>query len=344
MRADGTLDRVLVLRLSSVGDVVLSEPVVAALRDAAPGAEIGFATKARYADLLNSHPAVTRLHVLRESPGAMAALIREVRACRYSAVVDLHANVRTARLARAAGAPVTTRYVKRSRRDALTVRLLHRSFRASRLLVQRYLDALGPLGVDTGYRRPRLFLSSADEAAAGLLLERAGLASSSFAAVAPGSVWPTKRWPAERFSEVVRGLDAEHGLRSVLVGSAAERELCGRVARSVGASAVNLAGETTLGGLAAVVARARLFVGNDSGPMHMAMALGVPTVAVFGPTDPGQFCWDGHAFVYEDLPCSACSFYGGRRCRLGHWDCMRLIASDRVLLAVSRLLSGGSGT
>jgi ADP-heptose:LPS heptosyltransferase len=95
--------------------------------------------------------------------------------------------------------------------------------------------------------------------------------------------------------------------------------------------------------MAAVISRARLFVGNDSGPTHMARALGVPTVALFGPTDPGQFDFEGHALVYRDLACSACTFYGSRRCHLGHWDCMTAIGRDDVLEAARSLLSSGGG-
>ena len=79
-------------------------------------------------------------------------------------------------------------------------------------------------------------------------------------------------------------------------------------------------------------------IGNDSGPTHIAMALGTPTVAIFGPTDPSQFDFEGHELVYADLPCSACSFFGTRRCRLGHWRCMASIPSGEVVAAARRLL------
>jgi ADP-heptose:LPS heptosyltransferase len=130
----------------------------------------------------------------------------------------------------------------------------------------------------------------------------------------------------------------------VLLGTRGERELCDEIVRMAGGRAVNAAGETTLGELAAVISNARLFIGNDSGPTHMAMALRVPTVAVFGPTDPGQFDFSGHALVYRDLDCSACSFYGGRRCRLGHWDCIASIGPDEVTGAAERLLEEGDRT
>jgi ADP-heptose:LPS heptosyltransferase len=129
------------------------------------------------------------------------------------------------------------------------------------------------------------------------------------------------------------------------VGSAAERDLCRAVADAAGPAArtTTSAGSATLGGTAAVIAGAALYVGNDSGLTHVAAALGTPTVAVFGPTDPGQFDFVGHAVVFADVPCSACSFFGGDSCRLGHWECMRLIQPEDVLRAALGLLAARGG-
>jgi len=338
------MDGILVLRLSSVGDIVLTEPAVAALRESFPGAAIGFAVKAQFRDLVASHPALSRVHLLDvSSSGGTASLVREIRDARYSAVVDLHRNARTARILHAAGIPVRTAYHKRELRDAVRVRLLRRPFRASKLLVQRYLDALVPLGIDAPYTRPRLHVSDRDAEAGQVTLTGLGIGSDAYAVLVPGSVWATKRWPGLRFAQLAASVVHELGLRVVLLGSPGERKLCERIASTAGSGAVSAAGETTLGQMAAIISRARIYVGNDSGPTHMARALDVPTVALFGPTDPGQFDFEGHALVYRDLPCSACTFYGSRRCHLGHRDCMNTIGRDDVLEAARSLLSSDGG-
>jgi lipopolysaccharide heptosyltransferase II len=332
-------DSVVVLRLSSVGDIVLTEPVIAALRERFPAARIGFAVKKRFRDLVAAHPAIDRVHELdASSRSGTAALVAELREARYSTVVDLHRNVRTVRIARSSRIPRRLAYEKRELSDALRVRVLRRPFRARIPLVRRYLDALLPLGIEAPMRRPRLYVDPADAEAGDALLERHGLSPGRFAAVVPGSVWATKRWPSERFAALAGRLVAERGLPVLLLGSASERGLCDEVARSAGDRVRSAAGESTLGQLAAVISRARLFVGNDSGPTHIAMAAGVPTVALFGPTDPGQFDFGGGALVYRDLDCSACSFYGSERCHLGHWDCMLSISADDVMGAASGLL------
>jgi heptosyltransferase-2 len=340
----------LVIRLSSVGDIVLTEPVVTALRTAFPDATLGFVVKDAFRELVEGHPAIDRIHTLEDSSaGAMRRLAREIGASGYDAAVDLHHNLRTTHLVRASGARRATSYRKREIGDALRVRILRRPFRASKLLVERYLEALTSLGVrrelqsGPGGRptRPRLFLTEESRSGAAAALERVGLEGRAYAAVAPGAMWATKRWPLERYAALVPSLVSHLGLRVLLVGSPSERELCEAVAGSGCAGATSLAGETTLGESAALIALARLFVGNDSGPTHMAMALGVPTVAIFGPTDPGQFDHEGHALIYSDLACSACSFYGSRRCPERHWNCMLSIEPDDVVAAADRLLSGG---
>ncbi len=337
-----------IVRLSSIGDIVLTEPVVTALRDAYPDATIGFAVKERYRELVEAHPAVDRVHALAGSSfGDLRGLCEELRAASYSCVVDLHRNQRSVLLGVCARASMVTAYRKRNPADAVRVRLGRRRFRADRLLVRRYLDSLRPLGVVAKQSRPRLYVSPEASEAASDRLRGWGLRAGSYAVVAPGALWETKRWPVDRFASVVTGLAGGRGLDVLLVGSASERALCEQVAggsEAGRATVVNGAGDTGLGELAALLGDARLFIGNDSGPMHMAMARGTPTVAIFGPTDPGQFDFTGDVVVFEDLECSACSFYGTKRCRLGHWRCMTAIEPDRVLSEADALLDRRGGT
>ncbi|MBM3307171.1 MAG: glycosyltransferase family 9 protein [Candidatus Eisenbacteria bacterium] len=334
------------MRLSSLGDIVLTEPVVAALHGADPRREIGFAVKAEFRDLVAGDPRVSAVHALRGSAiGDLAALCGDVRRRRYSAVIDLHANARSAVIARSSGAPLVSVYRKREPAEWWRVRVARRPFRASARTVDRYLAALRRLGIAAVPARPRLHMPPGQEEWADGFLAGRGLRARDFVAMAPGAVWATKRWPAERYGEVVRELFLSTGLPTALVGSASERGACDAVIEAAGASskATNAAGEATLGGTVAAISQAALFVGNDSGLTHAAVALGVPTVALFGPTDPGQFDFEGHAVVYADLACSACSFFGGERCPLGHWDCMRLITPDAVLASARGVLARAGG-
>lgn len=316
---------------------MLTEPVVAAVREALPEAPIGFVVKERFRDLVLGNPDVTRVHVFRGgSVRDLLVLSREIREAGYSAVVDLHGNPRSRFLSIRSGAHRRSSFRKREPGDSVRVRFLRGTYRASKLIAARYLDALEPLGVPHAYRRPRFHVEGGALERATLALREAGLDGARFAVVVPGSVWATKRWPEDRFASLARRIASELRLPVVLLGSESERELCARVAS--GSEAVNAAGRLSLGESAALVSLARLFVGNDSGPTHVAMALDVPTVAIFGPTDPSQFDFEGHALVYAGSDCSACSFFGNERCRLGHWDCMTAISVGDVLAAASDLL------
>ena len=337
-----SIDGFLIVRLSSVGDVVLTEPVVAALRERFPDARIGFVVKRRFADLVSGNTEIDHVHLLESTRDGMRRLGAELAAASYRTVIDLHSNVRSRTLCRAAAAERVLRYRKRNRLDGFRVRVLKRPFRAPQRLVVRYLEALEPLGIDGTYRRPRFHVRPSDATRAEERLREAGLLDAPLLVVVPGSVWPTKRWPSDRFAAAVSEAARRWSLTPVALGVSDEHALCDDVVSGVPGS-WNAAGLLSLGESAAVVARARVFLGSDSGPTHIARALGRPTVAIFGPTDPGQFSFDGCELLYADLGCSACSFYGGRRCRLGHWDCMRSIDVEAAVAAIGRLVERGRG-
>jgi len=155
-------------------------------------------------------------------------------------------------------------------------------------------------------------------------------------AMAQASVWATKRWRPEGFAAVATRLGAA-GARIVLLGAAGDRRLCEEIAAGTGGVATSLAGRTDLATMVAVIDRAAVLVGNDSAPMHVACARGVPVVAVFCATTPalGYGPYGPRARVVEvDLACRPCARHGGRRCPRGTDDCMRLVEADAVIEAV----------
>jgi ADP-heptose:LPS heptosyltransferase len=157
--------------------------------------------------------------------------------------------------------------------------------------------------------------------------------------MAPGAMWETKRWPPERFGALAAWAFA-NGMQVVLTGSSSERDVTRQVLQ-VAPQAVDLAGKLELDTLAGVIDRCEVFVANDSGPMHMARALGVPTLALFGSTDPGQFDFTGHALMFAGVSCSPCSFHGLPRCPRGHLHCLLDLDVERARKALQSLLSRG---
>jgi ADP-heptose:LPS heptosyltransferase len=209
---------------------------------------------------------------------------------------------------------------------------------SERHVVQRYLEALEPLGVDPEPRRPEIHLRPEEEREMADLLRQHGLKDPSrYAVLIPGARWPNKRWTVEGFAAVARWLSNEMGMDTVLAGARGEIERSRAVAKASGEGAVQLTGETNLRELAALLKGARVVVGNDSGPGHMAAAVGTPLVTLFGPTSEafGFRPFGGKArVVSHNLSCRPCTLHGGNSCPRGKRVCLDEISSDEVIEAL----------
>jgi heptosyltransferase-2 len=163
--------------------------------------------------------------------------------------------------------------------------------------------------------------------------------------VHPGSVWPTKRWPQDRYAELIRQLTEQANVRVVLVGGRNDGPLAASIVQAARVPVADLTGKTSLAELMALMGRLSLFVTNDSGPMHIATASGVPTLAFFGPTtrELGFFPYGSQHKVLEvDLNCRPCGLHGSHSCPEGHFLCMRLISVDRALRTAIEMLDLGA--
>ena len=282
-------ERFLVTRLRFLGDIVLCTPLLAALREARPQARIEFLGMVPHVDVLREHPAVDALHVL--PPGASVAdMIRMgvgLRARRYDAVFDLFGNPRSALLTRLTGAPLRVGPDRGVRARLYT----HRRGRPAgdRSAVRHHLDKLVPLLGRAPEPRPTsLHVSESERArlSEGLdLPERVRV-------VHPGSTWPDKAWPEDRWPTLVRALTERDGAPVVVIDPPSQRGLAARVAGTTGARPLEV---LDVRSVMALLAHADLYVGNDGGILHAAIALGVPSVGLLGPTEPD--IW----FPYEHL-------------------------------------------
>jgi heptosyltransferase-2 len=331
---------VLVLRFSAVGDVVLTSPAIDALRAAWPEARIVYAVKERLAHLVRHNPAVDEVIALGDGEGPLS-YARRLRAARPTAVLDLHGKVRS-RILRALlpGVPKVV-WHKRDFRDTLMVKLALRPYHASMLFADRYHAAVEELvGRSLPKGRLRYFLGPDDVAEATVSLRAAGLdLARPLLGLSPGANWETKRWPAERFAGLARRA-LRQGMQVAVQGSASEAPL-GQLVSQLAPGTVDLCGKLDLRALGGFISRCAAFVANDSGPMHMARALGVPTLAVFGSTDPAMFDFTGHQLLFAGVECAPCSFFGRRRCPRGHFRCMLDLDEERAWGALQPLLRAG---
>ncbi|MBI5497810.1 MAG: glycosyltransferase family 9 protein [Deltaproteobacteria bacterium] len=331
---------VVVLRLSALGDVVLSTPALDALHAAWPQTRILYVTTEAFVPLVRHHPAVAAVEVRR--PGeALHVLAGRLRAHAPDAVLDLHGKWQARALAWMTGASRVVTWHKRPLADTVLVKLRARPYRAAMHISARYHLAVERL-VGRALPRGQLSLHVADDArarAAALLADAGVREGEIIVGMSPGANWETKRWPAERYAGLARRAGAL-GWRAIVTGTPAEAPLAAEVARA-GAHVVDLTGRCGVDVLGAVIARCRAFVANDSGPMHMARALGVPVLTFFGSTDPRQFDFTGHAALYAGLQCSACSLYGLPACPLGHFRCMLDLSEQDAWTALERLVAAG---
>jgi lipopolysaccharide heptosyltransferase I len=278
--------RILIVRLSAIGDVIHTIPLLNALRDRLPEASISWVVQKPASVLLDGHPSLDELIETRrgflKSPREVWRLRRRLRQNRYDLVIDAQGLTKSALLGWLSGAPRRIGYGGQWGRE------MSRWFNNEPVhtnaphAVDRMLQLLSPLGIES----PRVRFSIPESPVDRLWVEtviRETELGSGFAVVHPGAGWPSKRWPLDRFAAVTRYLGSHRGLPTMVVwGSPVEREMARRiVAGSQGYA--HLAPPRTLRELAALSRRARLFVGSDSGPLHLAAAVETPCVGLYGP-------------------------------------------------------------
>lgn len=355
MTVSETPSRILVIRFSSMGDIVLTSPVTRALDRLFPNAEIDILTRSEYAPLAHALPGVTAVQCFEPGTGLLS-LVSRLRERRYDLAIDLHGNLRSRLVVMAGVAGRVLRYDKRRFARMAIVRRRRRS-RPVPHTVDRYLEVLDRLdaaatpGLEGGpglvgahdvaeKRLPQLKVDGAAAAEVEELLAGAGIGlDARVLGVAPGASHGPKRWPPERFARVADHMAKSREMKILLLGSEADRAVTGEVANAMELPAVDWTGATDLELLPAAVQRCALLVSNDSGPMHVATAVGTPVIGVFGATHPRLgFAPVGPAdtAVTLDLPCSPCSLHGNRACRFRTHACMVDLDPSRVIAEAER--------
>jgi heptosyltransferase-2 len=338
--------RILVVQTAFLGDVVLTLPLVEALQRRFQGAQVDLLTVPAHAPLLGDQPGVCQVLTYdkrgtQRGPRGFVQVVRQVRARHYDLAFAPHRSVRSALLLACSGIP---------RRIGFRRWLTQRAFTATVIRpagiheVRRNMGLLDALGGDAAPTAPRLAVrvTAASRRQAQQCFAAHGVKRGEcIIGMIPGSQWGTKRWPAERFARLAQHLRRTAGARCVLFGAAQDRECGEAITAACDASMLDLIGHTTLQDLPAYLAWCRLVVCNDTGPMHIAAALGKPIVALFGPTTPA-LGFAPYGVLWEEasvaLACRPCHAHGPQRCPLSHWRCMLELSVEQVAARVQRLL------
>jgi lipopolysaccharide heptosyltransferase I len=327
--------KILIVKPSSLGDIVHSLPFLCSLHARYPDAAIHWVVAEGNEGALQRHPMIAKLWIIRkdrwkkigsvkETIGELSGLANALRRERFDLVVDLQGLLRSGMISGATGCQV--RVGLSDSREGSDFFYTHKVDAGGGLhAVERYLRVAQALGCDTtnvSFPLPPL----RESPGIAKLKEELG----EYVVMIPGARWRTKRWPAERFGELASRLR----LRSVVIGSGADTETAETLVAVSGGRAVSVAGMTTLGELFSVIRGAKFVITNDSGPMHIAAACGRPVVAIFGPTDPdltGPY-GSGHIIVRKAADCSPCRM---KKCH--DMKCMNEITVEDVYQAVLKL-------
>lgn len=343
-----SIKRIVVRGPNWIGDAVMSEPALSALRRLFPQAELTLLVKPAVAELFKGHPDVAHILVY-DDRGQHAGLTGKwrlanaLRRGRFDLAILFQNAFEAALIAFLAGIPRRYGYATDGRRLLLSDPVPRPGRTAISHQVHYYLEMLRPLGCEEDAKSPRLVLFREEEAAMAKRLVESGVSGAELLiGLNPGSTYGgAKRWLPERFAETADRLAVQSGATVLIVGARGEESLARSIAEKIRARTVVLSGQTSVRELMAAVKRCAVFVTNDTGPMHIAAAFGVPVVAVFGPTD-----WrttapfgTGHALVRQPVDCSPCLL---RECPIDH-RCMTRVTVDDVFAAATKQLFGSSG-
>ena len=332
------MNRILIIKLGALGDVVHAIPVAAALRRAFPSARIDWLIGPKHREILDLVSVIDRRLVMNDA--RMLSAIRELRGSQYDVAIDLQGLIKSALLARASGAARVIGFTSRYARERLASWFYTEAYDPGgggmyhideRHVVYTNLGILETLGLKPG--QPEFPIDQVESMVASGVATRTG---GRYAILNPGAAWPNKRWMPARFAAVAKELRSRHTLVSVVTWGAGEESIAqGIVDQSDGAAI--LSPRTSIADLVALARGASLYLSGDTGPAHIAAAVGTPLVGIFGPTRPSR----NGPWSPADVSVSrsdVCQCHHLRHCRL-QTMCLEDIPVEEVVAAVNRRLA-----
>ena len=342
--------RFLIIRLSSIGDVLHCTPVARALKTALPDCHITWITGEIPSDMLKANPYIDEVYIwarerwekhLRRGEVAPAwklwqQLRQDLQARNFDIALDIHGQFLSGMVASASNAPRRIGMSNTRELNSLFMNEIAPHSVSDVHVIQKYLSVLKPLGITSSDYAMTLHLPAESVAFANSFLRDNGVKPQDrIIAINPGTTWQSKNWPAESYAAAIKALQPNGHI--LLCGGPADQALGESIVRDSGVPLINAVYKTSLLQLAALISRCTVLVTGDTGPLHMAIALGIPTVSIFGPTDPKRFgpLTSEHVVLEEQLDCRPCH---KMQCPQKHLSCLYSLSPDRVITAVEMLL------
>jgi predicted lipopolysaccharide heptosyltransferase III len=330
------MENILLIRLSSLGDIVLTTPAIRAIRAHFPNAYIAMLVAKQSADVLRQNPNLNEIIQFNRSArdkdtGEMLRILRILRQRKFALTFDFQRKFRTELLMYLSGA---SERVGKGR--LCTIRVPEQG---NKHATEHYFDLLHAAGIPAEDRELEMFLSKSERADACYVFEEAGVSELQLkVGLFPGAGWKLREWMPERFASIGDRLVQHFNAQVLIFGGPKDVELVNTVCNLMNEPVIPFAGTLQIRQLAACIEKCDLFLTNDTGPMHIAAAVGTPTLALFGPGNHIRFqpLGDSHAIIRHDVPCNPCKQFTDK-CKDN--ICMKQITVDEVWDSISKILN-----
>ncbi len=325
----------LIIRFSSIGDVILTTPLVRCLREKYPGAQIDFLVKKEFAVVLSGNPHINNIITFdkNDSRHELRRIRMHIIFSRYSVILDIQKNIRSMLICAGSRTGIIGFSKKILARDLL-IRFKINIYKEIKPVYLRYFESVETLGVGYDGKGTEVFPSiEEDEKVSAILKQNTIPSQAPMLVIAPGAQWENKRWTVEGYATASDAFCKQNGAYPVLIGGPGDVEICTQVQKLMKTPALNLAGKLSLMGSASLLGRAGMVFTNDTGMLHMAQAMKAPVVAVYGPTtrELGFFPLPENSRVAEvDISCRPCTQKGLHSCPKKHFRCMKDIKPEMV--------------
>ena len=329
------MKKILIIRLSSLGDIVLTQSAVKAVRDDFPDAKIHYLTKRVFSSIVEMFECVDEIHYWEEK----YTLLTNLRKLKFDLAIDLHSKLNTFLIKSFIKAKQTATYNKEH--------LLRRQIVKKKTditissTVGLYFTALEKIGIKALFAEPRLFPKKNIKLPN--ILENEGHKKN--IGIFPGALHSTKQFPVEKLAESIDSIPAEWNCKFIIFGSKAEKGLTEKLNYLTETKIVDICGELDLQQLVTAIDNMNVVISNDSGPMHIAAALQKPQIAIFGATHPklGFAPLNKKAVILSaDLKCQPCSLHGSKVCPLDHFNCMKQVSAVDILKTLKIMLKNST--
>jgi heptosyltransferase-2 len=339
----GALEKVLIIRLSSIGDILLSTPFVRQVRQKFPEAQIDFVIKDVYKDLIKHNPHIDNIYTIKleDRNSDLSEMKQVLEKQSYHVVFDLHNNIRSNYLKRNINAGTTRSIRKDKLKQSLLVWFKINKYDKEISIPERYLSVARDFGVVDDRKGLELFWDNAIiELAEKKAISNGFDLNSSFFALAPGAGFFTKRWPIKKFEQLIEIIRERENASIVIFGGAEDKKIGSELTKMK--NVIDFCGKLSLLESAYLISKGKVIISNDSGLMHMATAVQTPVLAIFGSTvrELGFFPYRSKSRITEnsEISCRPCSHIGRHKCPKNHFKCMEDISSEKVYKELEQFL------